>query len=562
MIAGFGQGFAKISHKKKKKTRSKGASIALYTFTLGILTVYSVLYGVGTTEMLVQMGNVDSFLHLVAVGAPGMTLLFGVMQAIPILYHESSIESLLVLPVKPSVIIAGKVTQAFIPMLLLPMLLFFPALIAHGVITGRPWAFFIQTIPFMIFVTFAPFALITIFVMILMRYTKFARDKDRFQMVTSIIAIVLVLGFVFYSSTQGSDNGIPGSSMFLPDGSAPALQGALRFMPASALGTLMLARADSWHTLLYGLGAFAINAAIFGVLLLLSSRLYIPGVLGMKAAGKQAKSLTLKQQTRALAPQSAYRSIVSKEWKLLLRTPAFFTQTVLSATLLPVMMIGIIIFTLIRMEKTGGFDFSLIALIRLWAGTDLWKESLWIIVMVASGAAALFSGTNMMSSTAISRQGELFSYSKLMPVPIHIQVFAWLTPGLTTMTVIWLILSVSSTLFLHASWMFGLLIFVTAWVNAFVIQIVSFYADMVFPVLDWTNEIQAVKNTRGAMVSSLGMFVYIGFVIGVGFLAHALAGGHSLVTAASMFLFALTIAIIATFLVTQRARKMFNVIDI
>ena len=96
MIAGFGQGFAKISHKKKKKTRSKGASIALYTFTLGILTVYSVLYGVGTTEMLVQMGNVDSFLHLVAVGAPGMTLLFGVMQAIPILYHESSIESLLV----------------------------------------------------------------------------------------------------------------------------------------------------------------------------------------------------------------------------------------------------------------------------------------------------------------------------------------------------------------------------------------------------------------------------------------------------------------------------------
>ncbi len=182
--------------------------------------------------------------------------------------------------------------------------------------------------------------------------------------------------------------------------------------------------------------------------------------------------------------------------------------------------------------------------------------------MIASAAAAFFSGSNMMSASAISRQGKLFYYSKLIPVPARVQVFAWLTPGLMSTTLIWLFLTAGITIFLKGSFLFGLIVFVTAWLNAYLVQIVSFFTDMFFPNLDWTNEIQPVKNTKATMVSGLGMFVYAGTIVGVGFLFRKIWGGHDLLTALSLFIFSLVIVILATLLVLKRSDRLFSAIDI
>ncbi|HPX92866.1 MAG TPA: hypothetical protein PK646_01435 [Bacillota bacterium] len=563
MIGSFNRGFGLGSRKRKKtKTVSRGTSIALYLFIVLLLSFYSVMYGIGITQAAIKTGNLDGFIHMAAVGAPILILLFGILQAIPTLYHESSLEILLVLPVKPSVIIAGKMTQAFIPVTLFPTLAFLPALITHGVMTARPWPYFVQLVPFMFFIMLAPFALITILVMVLMRYTKFARDKDRFQMVTSVLAILIAIVFSVVINMKNMSDQIPGYSVVAPGGIPPFLQGALRFLPSSAFGVGMLVRAGSWQTLLYGSAALALNAAALALLLLLANKLYLPGVLGLKAGARRHRELSPEQQVRALTPRSAYRAIVSKEWKLLLRTPAFFTQTILGATLFPAMMIGILAVTLVNLEKSALEGASLIAMARSWVASGLWEKFSWLLVLIVSGLAAFFSGTNMMSASSLSRQGSLFAYSKLMPVPIRTQVLAWLTPGMTTMTLIWLILTLGLTVFLSASWFFGLIVFFTAWLNAYLVQMTGFYTDMVFPLLDWTNEIQAVKNTKGALVTSLGMFAYLGLLTGFSFLVLRLSGGRSAVTAVSIFLFALIFSIWISFLVVKRAGRLFRAIDI
>ncbi|NLB50009.1 MAG: hypothetical protein GX809_00285 [Clostridiaceae bacterium] len=561
MIGSFSRGFGLGSRKKRKKQTSRGASIALYGFIFLMLSFYSVVYGIGITQASLLAGNPDGFIRMAAIGVPALVLLFGILQTIPTLYHESGLELLLVLPVKPSVIIAGKMTQAFLPVMVFPTLVFLPALITHGILTARTWMFFVQLLPFMILITLAPFALITVLVMVLMRYTKFARDKDRFQMITSVFAILLAITFSILINLQTSSGKIPGFSLVSGE-PAPLLQGALLYLPSSGFGAGMLVHADSWRTLVYGVAALAVNALTLTLLFSLAGKLYMPGVLGLKAGGKQAKRLSPEKQLKALSPRSPYRSIVNKEWKLLLRTPAYFTQTVLGAVLLPAMMIIILAVLLANLEKSGNLDFSLINFLRLWASSDQWKESSWLLMLIVSGVAAFFSGTNMMSASAISRQGALFSYTKLMPVPIRIQVLAWLTPGLTTMTLIWLILTIGLTVFLSASWFFGLVVFLTSWINAYLVQMAGFYTDMIFPQLDWTNEIQPVKNTKAAMVSSLGMFVYIGVLAGFVFLIRMLTGGNSLLTSFCLFLFALMFAILATSLVMKRAGKLLRTLDI
>lgn len=562
MIGSFTRGFGLGARKKKKVKKSKGASMALYGFLFVMLSFYSVVYGIGITQVSMMSGNLDGFIYMAAVGAPMLVLLFGILQAIPTLYHESSLEALLVLPVKPSVIIAGKITQAFLPVTIFPTLVFLPALIAHGVMTSRPWMYFVQLIPFMLFILFAPFALIVVLIMVLMRYTKFARDKDRFQMATSIFAILFAVTFSVLINLQSSSGQVPGYSLVGPGQSAPFLQGALRFIPSSGFGVGMLTQAGSWQTLLYGSASLAVNAAALTLLLFLANKLYLPGVLGLKSGARRARELSPEKLLQALAPRSAYRAIVNKEWNLLIRTPAFFTQTILGAIMLPVMMIGILAITFVNLDKSGALGFSIISLARGWVSSGLWTNSSWLLVLIVSGVGAFFSGTNMMSASAISRQGSLFAYSKLMPVPVHVQVLAWLTPGLTTMTAIWVILALALTLFLTASAAFGLVVFFTAWLNAYLVQIAGFYTDMIFPVLDWTNEIQPVKNTKSAMVSSLGMFVYIGLLVAFAFLVRKLSGGHSTITALSLFLFSLIFSVWVTLLTMRRAGKLFRTLDI
>ena len=566
MIGNMGQGMGGMTRSRRKKKlgppRSQGASIALMLFIYGILAFYSVIYGLGITRLLQGTGNEDGFIQMVALGAPALVLLFGVLQAIPILYHESNLETLLVLPMKPQVIIAGKISQAFLPVLIFPFTIFFPALITHGILTHRPWLYYLQSLPFMLLITLAPFALIVILLMILMRYTRLARDKDRFQMVTSVFVILLVVAFSLSINMQSSGDQVPGASLFAPDGSAPLLSGALPYLPSSWLGTGMLVYADSWYSILSGLALVLLTGGILALLLLLASHLYIPGVLGMKAGDRRARKLTSDQAQAALSARSPYRAIVVKEIKLLLRTPAFFTQTVLSAVLMPVLMIGILVISFVQLEKTPGMDLSFLTMVKVWGASGMWKDALWILVLVSAGAGAFFSGTNMMSASAISRQGNLLAYAKLMPVPIQVQVMAWLTPGIFCITLLWAAISLAATLFLQASWLFGLLVFVTAWLNAYLIQMVSFYTDMTFPILDWTNEVQPVKNTKAALVSSLGMFVYIGIVIGLTFLIRWLSKGHSLITAAGLFLFIAGVAFLATRLVIKKAGQLFKTLDL
>ena len=98
--------------------------------------------------------------------------------------------------------------------------------------------------------------------------------------------------------------------------------------------------------------------------------------------------------------------------------------------------------------------------------------------------------------------------------------------------------------------------------NSYLVQMAGFYTDMCFPRLDWSNEIQAVKNTRAAIVSGLGIFVYAGLLTAFGFMVRWLSGQGSTATALSLFLFSLLWSLLASRLVIRRAGKLFRLLEL
>jgi ABC-2 type transport system permease protein len=493
--------------------------------------------------------------------APIFTLVIGVLQAIPILYHESSLESLLVLPVKPSTITAAKLTQTFVPIFLLTTLLCYPSLIAHGIVSHRPWGYYVQSIPFMLYVTVAPFALTMILVLVMMRYTKWARNKDRFQLITSIVMILLIVSFSLFANMQPSDDFFETGGIFSDPATGALLNRLVKFLPTSAFSAAMLINADRWSTLLHSLIACGLNVVSVGLLLVIADKIYIRGVLGTKG-GQSAKQLTSKEAARKLTPRSAYRAILNKEWILLLRTPAFFTQTIFFVLLFPVIMTAGFAIGFLESPGTSEMGMNTIEYLRFWIMTGDWKHSIWIIALIVGGIATFFSGTALISASAISRQGAAFNISKRIPVPIRTQVLAWLTPGILLMTVIWIIITIALALFLDLPLSLALIVFFIAIVNSYSMQLLGFLIDMKEPSLTWSNEIEAVKNTRSGLVSSLGDFAYIGISVGLAFLVRSLTSKNDLIVAIVVIAFYVAVAILLTFLVKRTARNLFQTIEL
>lgn len=547
--------------KKKKKKASRASTVALFVFLMLVFAMYSVLFALPLSKALYETGTADAFLQFIAIIAPAFLIVFGILQTISMMYHESGVQILLTLPLKPSTITAAKLTQSFIPVAMMTLLAFLPGLITHGIVTARPWPYYLQVLPMMLLVMVGPFAVMTIIIMLLMRFTKFAHNKDRFQLIASIISIVLVLALVIVMNLSTSSEGIPALEAFA-DGTPKPVLNALKFVPSSWLGAAMLMNADNLNTLWYGLANLALVALLVGLMLWAADRLYLPGVLGMQGGSRKKHALTDQMKHKALRSVSPYRALVRNDFRLLMRTPTFFTQTILPAFLVPFFMIIIFVIGLVTSSAGQAQAAGMLDMMRLLFATGAWRESAWIMVLAVTGFSAITSGSSMISASAVSRQGANFTYAKTIPVPPRTQALAWMTPGVVLATALWLILAVVVAIVFRLPWYLGCLLFAIGWINNYNIQMLGLYADMRSPFLNWSQEIEPVKNSKGAMVQALGMFAYVGALVGIAFLVRWLSHHNSAVISYVVLAVTVALAWFASWAVFRRSEILIHTTDV
>ncbi|MDD2426991.1 MAG: hypothetical protein PHR78_00830 [Eubacteriales bacterium] len=529
------------------------ALIVSYSFIM----IYSAFFGVVMTEALVSFGMEDQFVSSIAFMIPIITVVFGFMHGISSLYHESKIDFFLALPVRPGTYVAAKLTEVYIYIFVTVSSFFLPALVAHAIVAGRTVGFYLLIIPFIILTSVAPFAVLLIPVFVLMRFTRFARDKDRFQLISNLVFLFVIMAFALAMSRATSQMGLdqtPG--LLIPEN---VYNAGLRFVPSSLFGDLMLRNADSWISLWYLLLAIAVNAVSVGLMLLVGNKLYLPGVLGTKGS-KPVHVLTEEELGKALKARSQTRAMISNEWKLLMRSPTFFMQTILSAVIVPIAMIlgGVVGAT------SGGASMdALFGEQMVYFQTDAWwRSDLWIVMMVLIAVGIFFGSFNMASSTAISRQGQTFQINKLIPVSSHKQLIAWIFPGVSVSAVLWVITVLFIGSFLKFSWGLMLVAIVIGGISTYMVQMAGICIDMKYPTLTWTNETQAVKNSKSAMIGMFGSMGLAGVVVGLGFLLNSVSNGNSAVSSAVLLLLALGLTVFFTWLAQRMASKLFQRIEI
>ena len=247
--------------------------------------------------------------------------------------------------------------------------------------------------------------------------------------------------------------------------------------------------------LLSTLGAFA--AAYY-----VGAKLYLSGALAQLETAKRGKKASL--DASKLRSGSPVRAIALRELKLIIRSPIYALNSLIGIFMFPAL--------LFIMPMMSGTDPDLQAISDFASNVPAP-----IIFVISVGVGCLFCTTNMAASTAMSREGEYFWLSKVIPVPYRTQVYGKLIFSWAIDAVTIVLGAVAAVIMFPGFSLYILLAGICVLAGAVSMTSVCMMIDIARPKLKWSSEAEAMKqNVNGV----LGMLATV--ILGAGYVALSL----------------------------------------
>lgn len=476
------------------------AVLAICLLPMAILLYYMFSTALETLEMLNQTGSVLALgFHISSL----VTFIFSIFLIPSVFYFSADNETLLSLPLKPQTILSGKLTvclvyeYVFTLMIQVPM---FIAYLQHADITPLYYIFAL-----IIFLTIPiyPLILSSIIAMLVMRFVPFFKNRDRFNMLAGIVSVIFAFAFSFFFNSRSMSENPANLILMLTSGDNSLISLFSALFPGVPFASRALISSDIVQLLVY-IGITAIAILVF---LTAGKALYLQGVVGFSETSTSKKKLSDEDLTKQNQKRNVTRTYMIKELKLLVRTPVYFLNCIGMCFLMPIMLFVIYF--------TG--DLSALAASLPQSIKDTLTEFLPYAVLVGLAIGFFLSNMNLISSTAISREGQNISFMKYIPMSISKQIHAKLLSGIV-MTILSLLITLVCVyiLFPILPISFYILGGVAAILSIIIGNYVGILIDILHPKLVWEQEAVAVKqNISGMIAMFLGMALaaLMGFLI-------------------------------------------------
>ena len=468
---------------------------ALNVFIYGVLAVCMIPLGFTLYMMFnTAMAQLQPLQQEGAVLALGfhisslVTFLFSIFLIPSIFYFSKDSETLLALPLPPQTILSAKFSVCLVYEYAFTLIVCVPLYIAYAnnAAIGIPYIL----LALVIFITLPiyPLVLSSIITMLLMRFVPFFKNRDRFNMIAGILSIILAFGFSF-AMNSGTIAEDPNALIsMLTQGNNSMISLFSKIFPAIPFAAEALISSDALQLVYYIL----ITCAALAVLVILGKWLYFKGAIGFSETKSSRKELSAKDFAR-VSRHSKVRTYLIKELRLLIRTPVYAINCIGMCILMPIMLLVIFI--------TADAD---VLLQQLPDITPYLDGMLPYAVLAGMASGFLFSNLNMISSTAISREGTNISFMKYIPMSLKQQLQAKVLSGIL-MSIISMLLTMVCVYFLLP--IFPLTWYFAAAAASLITIVLGNYAslalDILHPKLVWEQEAAAVKQNMSGIVSML-----------------------------------------------------------
>ena len=448
-------------------------------------------------DSMVMMEMESLILRLVIPAAGIMVFMFGIFYVMNVFYFSKDVDNFLYLPISGGEILTSKFLVSLVYEYFIIIVFFLPILVIFGVKDSAGVLYYIYTLAALILIPVFPLAIASMISMVIMRFSNRFKNRDRFNMIAGILSLVVALGFNFgiqfftNRMSQGTDLLIGNIS------DLPVFRITSLVFPTSFFATEALLAHESVTGLLYLLAMIALSLIAVGAFYLIGNAIYFKGVIGVSESKADRKTLSKEDMRKGTMKKSILLSYSLKELKLLLRTPIYFLNCVLISLIYPLF----ILFP-IFMGSSGDKD-EMLQVLGFIRSVD---EGVLIVGM--AGIGFLLGSVNVISSTAISREGKNFYFLKYIPVPYSTQIYAKILSSFYVEALAMVILYGIMIFLFQVDLMFILLSLVIVFLSSLVVNQVGILMDALWPKLNWDTEQKAVKQNFNSVIH-----MFLGFAL-------------------------------------------------
>ena len=485
-----------------------------YGGVLLVLNIYAALKPMGQERALLSFG----FL-----AAQALILLFGLYYVVAAFYFSRDLEFLIPLPLRPGEVMASKFAVIVINEYLTVAAVVLPIVVTVGVAARGGPGYWVNAVLVYLALPVIPLAVVSLLVVLLMRFVNLSRKKDAFILVGSILLLVAALAAqvaLGRSASVGNGREI-GANMaaltaFLTSPNS-LLNRVGAFFPPGIWATKAVAGGFTAEGLV-NLGLlWGVSGLLFAAIVALAEKLFYRGLVGLgETTGRKRRLSRAEMSRRVSSGRRAKAAIFGREWKIMNRTPIFLLNGTFVVVLIPA--IFVLMATVGRGARggavAGGGAVDPMALLKAMASGHP------LIVILATALFMTVCGSiNGTASSAFSREGTQFWISKIIPVAPREQAAAkfwhsYLVSALGVVTA-----GVAAAAILHVgppelAAAAGLSLLAGVLLTAMGMAI-----DLARPLLDWANPQKAIKQNLNVL---LAMLADIGLLTGVFFGVRAL----------------------------------------
>lgn len=521
----------------------KAKAIALYILLgICILPLFGMIYII-FREYFDAYGTISQSGSVLAMGfmMSAFLVFFFSLFVIPgVFYFSKDNDILLSLPLKPHTILSAKFTNC----LLYDYSFSFFVVIPLGIAYAQSFPLGIWEIVCFLLVAFTlpiiPLIYSSIITMVVMRFIPFFKNKDTFNLISGILILVISISFSFIINSMGAQDEVALMDMLM-EGNNSMVQLFSMLFPFISSGSQMIFNAD-----ILQFGVYVVWHLGFIALFLLAGKyLYFKAAIGINESASKAKGIDFH---KSMHRTPIIRSYAIKELKILVRTPVYFLNCIMSVAILPIM------FFIIFLQESTREGLSMIPLDEIMAYPQFSYYIILGIVLFCCFIAPL----NMVSSTAISREGDHVSFMKFIPVSYEKQLYAKTINGIIlsilSIVPLWILLLA----YLGFPIVLSIVSLIGIILSSIAINLIAILIDTSRPKLIWEQEAAAVKQNLNSMLTLL-----IGFLFSAGIGVGMFILPDTMMMYFIIFVYIVFIAtiIICYFLIMNYAGKLFEKIS-
>lgn len=497
--------------KDKKGSLSKTIKqLLLYAVIILSLLPLISMFGVATTssyDILKPLNQEGIILSAAMSISSAVIFTFGIFFIMSVFYFSSDVDTILVLPVKPWIILISKFTIVLIYEYITEVVVLMPVMVAFGVKNSAGLIYYIYSIIIFLTLPIVPLIIAGLITILIMRFSGFTKNKDRFKTIAQICILIFVLdvNLILQKLGKGFSSGADMTKL-LAQGNNSLLKSSSKIFINIRYAVESLISGSSLAGILNMLLYLLITAILLTIFIIFSEAFYIKGVIGMNQIQAKHKVLTSSEITKKSAKRSKVLTYTVKELKILFRTPVYFMNCVIMNFIWP-------LFLIIPLVSQKDFIKNFTYMRRYFNTIISDNVTLGISISMVFGVSLMLSIINPIGCTAISREGKNIFVNKYIPMDYKNQLLSKaLAAFIINFSGIMLMIFLIAIIVRPPLHIFIIMISLSVIGTIFSIFL-GIIIDLNYPKLNWDNEQRAVKQNFNVLVIMILGSLITGIVI-------------------------------------------------